>query len=890
MSTPISDANTPAETAASTGPAPAAAPKPRSRLGRLGRRADAANGPRATFGQLLPYLLEHKKVLSVVVLLSILGALASLAQPLLVSQVITVVQQNQPLGALVWGLVALVVVSGLISGYQHYLLQRTGEGVVLSSRRKLIGRMLRLPISEFDTRRTGDLVSRVGSDTTLLRAVLTQGLVEAIGGSLTFLGALIAMLVIDPVLLGLTVLVIAASVVTVTLLSQRIRVASRMAQEKVGALAASVERAISSIRTVRASNATDREIAAVDADATGAYQMGLQVAKISALVVPIAGIAMQVSFLVVLGVGGFRVASGQITVANLIAFILFLFLMILPLGQAFGAITSVNSALGALGRIQEIIDLPAEDQFDRDLFPLAITVGAANESVRPDAPAISFENVFFGYATQASTADAAAPVAAAGDGGPGAGPGTGSGTGDSGGSPAGPPADVMPNALVTALVAPGVIEAMLAEPDLVDADLAAADRAAADRAAVDLAHAEQAAAHLAAAEHAAATMAAARPAAALAAESAAAANASARAAATAAASAEAAAEASAAMTAAVYAAATGTVSIAAVAAATAFAAPDQASDAEVPGLSAADDSATDAPGTATAPDAPVSPDAPDTPASAASATSVDSPASPAAGPDDGPHTAPAFGSVDDTGAPNVDAGPAADPSEPRPVLRGVSFSAPRGLRTALVGPSGAGKSTILALIERFYDPNAGVVRLGGLDIRTLDRTALRSQIGYVEQDAPVLAGSLRDNLVLSAPDATDEECIAVLHAVNLGEVLERDPAGLGAAVGESGVMLSGGERQRLAIARALLAAPPILLLDESTSSLDGVNEQLMRAAIDAVAVDRTLIVIAHRLSTVVDSDQIVVLDHGQVIGTGTHSELVVSTPLYRELAKHQLLV
>ena len=228
--------------------------------------------------------------------------------------------------------------------------------------------------------------------------------------------------------------------------------------------------------------------------------------------------------------------------------------------------------------------------------------------------------------------------------------------------------------------------------------------------------------------------------------------------------------------------------------------------------------------------------------------------------------------------------------EPRPVLRGVSFSAPRGKRTALVGPSGAGKSTILALIERFYDPNDGVVRLGGLDIRTLDRTALRSQIGYVEQDAPVLAGSLRDNLTLSTPDATDEECIAVLHAVNLSEVLERDPAGLGAAVGESGVMLSGGERQRLAIARALLAAPPILLLDESTSSLDGVNEQKMRAAIDAVAVDRTLIVIAHRLSTVVDSDQIVVLDHGQVIGTGTHSELVASTPLYRELAKHQLLV
>ncbi|WP_420898380.1 ABC transporter ATP-binding protein, partial [Cryobacterium fucosi] len=395
----------------STGAPGSAAPTTRrARLGRLGRRTGAVSGPRAKFSQLLPYLLEHKRVLSVVIVLSILGALASLAQPLLVSQVITVVQKGNPLGAIVWGLIALVVVSGLISGYQHYLLQRTGEGVVLSSRRKLIGRMLRLPISEFDTRRTGDLVSRVGSDTTLLRAVLTQGLVEAIGGSLTFLGALIAMLVIDPVLLGLTVLVIAASVVTVTLLSQRIRVASLAAQAKVGDLAASVERAISAVRTVRASNATDREIAAVEEDAVGAWKMGIQVAKISALVVPIAGIAMQVSFLVVLGVGGFRVASGTITVANLIAFILFLFLMILPLGQAFGAITSVNSALGALGRIQEIIDLPAEDQFDRDIAPLAITVGAANESVRPDAPAVSFEDVHFGYAATAEVEPDAVPA------------------------------------------------------------------------------------------------------------------------------------------------------------------------------------------------------------------------------------------------------------------------------------------------------------------------------------------------------------------------------------------------------------------------------------------------------------------------------------------------
>ncbi len=163
-------------------------------------------------------------------------------------------------------------------------------------------------------------------------------------------------------------------------------------------------------------------------------------------------------------------------------------------------------------------------------------------------------------------------------------------------------------------------------------------------------------------------------------------------------------------------------------------------------------------------------------------------------------------------------------------------------------------------------------------------------MGYVEQDAPTLAGTIGDNLRLAAPDASDVECEQVLRSVNLGEVLERNPLGLDAPVGEDGVMLSGGERQRLAIARALLAAAPILLLDESTSSLDGLNEQRMREAIDAVATGRTLIVIAHRLSTVVDSDHIVVLDHGRVVGQGTHSELVASTPLYRELAKHQLLV
>ncbi|MEL0149360.1 MAG: ABC transporter ATP-binding protein, partial [Pontimonas sp.] len=295
--------------------------------------------PRATFRQLIPFLLEHKKVLSLVIVLSTAGALTTLAQPLVVSEVITVVEAGSPLGNLVGILVALVVASAALSGFRHYLLQRTGEGVVLSSRKALVRRMLNLPIAEFDQRRTGDLVSRVGSDTTLLRAVLT-----------TFVGAVAAMIYLDGVLFLLTALVVSIAVTAVVTLSRRIRVASRKAQDKVGDLTASVERAISAVRTVRAANATDREIASVERDAEGAWKLGLNVAKISALVVPVSGIALQVAFLVVLGVGGFRVASGSLPVADLVAFILFLFMMIMPLGQAFGAITSVNQALGALGR------------------------------------------------------------------------------------------------------------------------------------------------------------------------------------------------------------------------------------------------------------------------------------------------------------------------------------------------------------------------------------------------------------------------------------------------------------------------------------------------------------------------------------------------------------
>src|SRR5690606_19823670 len=227
------------------------------------RRPSTDDGPRASLKQLLPFLLEHKGVLVVVAVLSIVGAVATLAQPLVVGEVIARVQANTGLGALVWIIVALVVAASLISGYQHYLLQRTGTAVVYSSRRKLIARILHLPISEFDARRTGDLVSRVGTDTTLLYAVLTQGLADAVGNSLLFLGAIIAMLIIDPLLLLLIVIVLGGSVAVVGVLSTRIRRQTLVQQEKVGELASGVERAVGSIRTIRASGAGEREQEAI---------------------------------------------------------------------------------------------------------------------------------------------------------------------------------------------------------------------------------------------------------------------------------------------------------------------------------------------------------------------------------------------------------------------------------------------------------------------------------------------------------------------------------------------------------------------------------------------------------------------------------------------------
>ena len=222
-----------------------------------------------------------------------------------------------------------------------------------------------------------------------------------------------------------------------------------------------------------------------------------------------------------------------------------------------------------------------------------------------------------------------------------------------------------------------------------------------------------------------------------------------------------------------------------------------------------------------------------------------------------------------------------------PALDGVTLTVQPGESVALVGPSGAGKSTMFDLILRFYDPQSGAIRLDGVNIRELDPLELRSHIAIVSQQPTMFTGTVWENIRYGRPEATDEEVHKAAEAAFASDFIHKLPEGYDSHLGESGIRLSGGQRQRIAIARAILKDPEILLLDEATSALDAESEQKVQLALEQLMANRTSLVIAHRLATVVNVDRILVMENGKLIDQGTHRDLLLTCPLYAKLAKLQ---
>ena len=224
----------------------------------------------------------------------------------------------------------------------------------------------------------------------------------------------------------------------------------------------------------------------------------------------------------------------------------------------------------------------------------------------------------------------------------------------------------------------------------------------------------------------------------------------------------------------------------------------------------------------------------------------------------------------------------------QPILKNVSFAAHPNSIVAFAGPSGSGKSTLFSLLERFYQPDQGVIKIGDLALNKVALKSWREQIGYVSQDSAMFAGTIRANLTFGLDQAvSDEQLWAVLKLAFADQFVKEMPAGLDTEVGERGVKISGGQRQRLAIARAFLRDPKILMLDEATASLDSQSEEMVQRALNNLMANRTTLVIAHRLSTIVDADQIIFIEHGEVTGQGTHQELLASHDLYRQYVAEQ---
>jgi ATP-binding cassette subfamily B protein/ATP-binding cassette subfamily C protein len=587
--------------------------------------ADVDKSTRAAVVTMYRLTTGHRGAIAVATVLTLAGSALGLAQPLVAKHVVDASGRGQVIWPLLALLGALFVTEAATGAAGRFILERMGEGVVRQLRHGLVGRLLRLEMREYGRHRNGDLISRVTTDTTLLREVVSQALVDLVTGSLVAAGAIVLMAWLDPLLLLLVAVTVAAAAVIVASLLTGIRRASEHMQDSIGAIAADLERALGALPMVRVHRAEEREAADIGARVEAAYGAGVRTAKLASVMSPAVELAVQGSFLIVLVVGGLRVNGHAGSLGDLVAFLLYASYLVLPLSSVFRAVGLIQRGMGAYQRIDQALRLPVEPTAPRIPRVRAHPPRPARPSATPERPALALHDVRFGY----------------------------------------------------------------------------------------------------------------------------------------------------------------------------------------------------------------------------------------------------------------------DPA--RPVLRGVSFAVAHRQHVALVGRSGAGKSTVFALVARFYEPDAGALLFDGRPAAELTREACRRRIAVVDQNTHVVHGTLRDNIAYAVPDATEAEIRRVVELARLEEVVDRLPGGLTAVVGERGSTLSGGERQRIALARALLARPALLLLDEPTSHLDAINESALTTVMKDVAQECALLVIAHRLSTVQHADHIVVLDDGRTAAGGRHEELLAGNALYRELAASQML-
>ena len=581
----------------------------------------AKNNGKSSWGVVFSYLSPFKGLLTVICLMSLTSSAASLLQPLIVNDLVDSAGSAQGIGYLPVLIILVLIIGAILNGIQQYFIQKVAESVARDARTQLVRKILRIPLDALEKYTKGDVLSRVINDTMLLRRCLTEGFVQSFVGVFTLIGAVIGMFFIDPLLLAISAVISLLAVVSVTMATSKVEKSSAQMQQAVGELSSDVSSVLEASSLVRTENAAGHQFKRLQQKVDNAWLKGIGVARLVALITPISAVAMQITFLVVLGVGGVRVANGIITVGNLVSFVMFLVMMIMPLGYIFGTMSNIAEASGGITRIQEILGIPDE-------YPEQLDTYHENRDIR----SILLDNVSFKYG---------------------------------------------------------------AEPE------------------------EGASPYL---------------------------------------------------------------------------------------------------------------------------------------------------------------------------ISGMTLSIAPGEKIAIVGPSGSGKSTLLRLIARLYEISGGNLLYSGTASSDISIPAVRAKIGLVQQESPLILGTLLDNVYISGRGTDSTAAHRILKDLGLEKVLERSGHGVDLNIGGSGTSLSGGEKQRLAIARVILKNPQVYLLDEFTSQLDGISEELVVSVLNNnAAPESTMIMVAHRMSTVVNADMIYVMDHGRIVAQGTHDILMEFSPLYRELVSNQLI-